>query len=211
MRAKLHLIALGCGLLSVLPGNASACEVATVRSPSANETVSDSRPSIEWVPVSGAEVYRVQLQSRVPGGHVVARVDTQVRGTRFVPAQPLADTRSVVWLRISARCAPGTPDELREYTRFYIDTSPRCVLANTVAIETAPGRLELQWPVLANARAYETSLFSPEDGRLLSRQEVQGDHITFGGLHEGAVVIAVRPRCANGYGAGRYRMAWVPP
>ena len=66
-------------LTQAMPGAAAEpCAVAEIISPSQGSFVAQPRPPIEWRALPGVSRYRVQLESRVPEGRVLASIDSVV-------------------------------------------------------------------------------------------------------------------------------------
>jgi len=57
---------------------AQGCPMAEVIAPGKGETIAASRPTIEWRALAGVERYRVQIESRIPEGRMLGRIDTVV-------------------------------------------------------------------------------------------------------------------------------------
>jgi hypothetical protein len=59
------------------------CAPVEILDPAKNSTIHGARPDIRWGGLPGVKVYRVQIESRVPEGQVIERIDTRVGDTRF--------------------------------------------------------------------------------------------------------------------------------
>src|SRR5438876_8641862 len=70
------------------------CAPVEILDPAKNSTIHGARPDIRWSGLSGVKAYRVQIESRVPEGQVLERIDARVGDTRFVPPRPLTDRRA---------------------------------------------------------------------------------------------------------------------
>ncbi len=188
-----------------------SCTEAALLSPPPNTTTGANRPAIEWTPVAGAGLYRVQIQSRVPEGKVLATLDTKTTAPRFTPPQTLTDHRAVVKVRVTVDCQDDAPPALalNNAARFHIDTSPLCVMPDEVETTETDGRLAIKWKSLPDISFYVVSLFSALDGKLLTRLETPANQALVSDAPSGLVVVSLRPFCKTGYGAGVYKLVAV--
>src|SRR6266545_3010746 len=69
------------------------CTSVEVLNPLRDSTIHDYRPGIKWAALSGVKLYRVQIESRVPEGQVIERIDTRVGRAR--PNGSRADTKKL--------------------------------------------------------------------------------------------------------------------
>jgi hypothetical protein len=185
-------------------GQALACEPTKVLRPVRGEVIADARPVIAWGPLPGAKSYRVQLEARVPEGRMLATIDTVVSATTFSPPQPLTDYRAAVKVRVTAECPTAGFDALREQPAwFFVDTALACAAPTDLRFDAATSTLE--WRGGGAAQRYEVFVYAGAEGALKHRGEALASRAVLPrGLKSG--VAAVRPRCANGYGA----MAFLP-
>ena len=179
------------------------CEALPVTVPGRDATINEARPEIAWRAVAGAKSYRVQIESRVPEGRVIERIDTQVSSNRFVPARPLADERAAVKILVTADCA-GTPNLAEQPAWFFVDAAAACAPAKALAFPAGG----VEWDRTAGATRYQVEVYSTPEGRLLSRVETP---LTSAALPRGPaqMLIAVRPQCGTVVGPAIYGLA--PP
>src|SRR2546426_197383 len=101
------------------------CAPVEILDPVRNSTIHSARPDIRWGRLSGVKAYRVQIESRVPEGQVLERIDARVGDTRFVPPRPPADRRAAGKLRVPA--APPPARRNAPHTAWcLITTQPDC-------------------------------------------------------------------------------------
>lgn len=163
------------------------------------------RPVLAWMPLPNTSRYRLQIESRIPNGPVLARIDQIVSGTEFIPPRPLADERAVVKVRISAACgldSQGTVSELPP--SFFIDARSQCPAPENLRVRSA-NVLSLSWKPRQRVSKTEISIFSAIDGRLLAREDAIAGHREFPPLGEAATV-ALRNRCADSVSETVYRV-----
>jgi len=177
------------------------CAPVEILDPARNSTLHGARPDIRWRGLSGVTVYRVQIESRVPEGQVIERIDTRVGDTRFVPPRPLTDRRAAVKLLVTADC----PESASVATRpawFFIDMAPQCSAVRGLSFsgESAP---KAQWLRANGATRYEIEAYSMADGRLIARKETTLPSSDLPRV-AAALVIAVRPRCESVVGEAAY-------
>src|SRR5438445_12882344 len=77
------------------------CVPVEILDPVRNSTIHGARPDIRWSGLSGVKVYRVQIESRVPEGQVIERIDTRVADTGLVPPRPRTQRRGALKLTAS--------------------------------------------------------------------------------------------------------------
>lgn len=177
---------------------ASVCPETALVAPAAASTIAAARPELAWKEIEGAKRYRVQLESRVPEGEMVARFDAVVEGTRFLPPAALAGTRAGVKVVITADCGGEAPPVTGRGPTFFIDTASACA---------APEGLSLKGNALAwkagGALGYVVTAFAA-DGRVLLRQDVRESPSK---MPAGTSYVSVRARCAAGTSAPVYKVA----
>jgi hypothetical protein len=168
-------------------------------SPRREATVTDTRPEIAWPAAAGAKSYRVQIESRVPEGRVIERLDARVAEPRFVPPRPLAEDRAAVKVLVTADCA-DSPNLAAQPAWFYIDAAAACPAANALDVSGRAAR----WH--GSAARYQVEIYAAEGGRLLARQETPIASLP---LPEapGAMLVSVRPRCGTILGPAVYGLA----
>lgn len=174
--------------------------------PARESTLHEARPRIQWRTMPGAAAYRIQMESRVPEGRVIERVDSRVSGTRFVPPRPLTDGRAAVKLLVTRDC-PDAPSIADRPAWFFIDMAPTCPTPSRLSFSAA-GVPRAEWSKTGASR-YELEIYSMSDGRLLARQETT---LTSWELPRasGALLVAVRPRCESAIGAAVYGFLPAP-
>ncbi len=177
------------------------CAPVEILDPVKNSTIHGARPDIRWSGLSGVKVYRVQIESRVPEGQVVERIDTRVGDTRFVPPRPLTDRRAAVKLLVTADC-PESTSIAPHSAWFFIDMAPQCsaVRGLSLSAESAP---KAEWLRATGATRYEVEAYSMADGRLIARKETALPSSDLPRV-AAALVIAVRPRCESVVGEAAY-------
>jgi hypothetical protein len=157
------------------------------------------RPEIEWRAVPGARSYRIQLESRVPEGRVIERVDTSVADNRFIPPRPLADRRAAVKVLVTADCA-NAPAIAAQAAWFFIDAAPTCPAPQKlVAMDRSA-----EWSAVPGATSYELEVYALPDGRLLLRRDTPLTTATLP-ADSSSKLIAVRSHCASVVGDAVYR------
>ncbi len=115
------------------------CAPVEILDPVRNSTIHSARPDIRWGRLSGVKAYRVQIESRVPEGQVLERIDARVGDTRFVPPRPLTDRRAAVKLLVTADC-PESTSIAAHPAWFFIDIAPKCSAVRGLSFsgESAP-------------------------------------------------------------------------
>jgi hypothetical protein len=172
-------------------------------SPRRDATVTDARPEIAWPAAAGAKSYRVQIESRVPEGRVIERLDARVAEPRFVPPRPLAEDRAAVKVVVTADCATP-PNIASQPAWFYVDAAAACPPAEALAFTGGAAR----WR--GTAARYEVEVFFADDGRLLARQDTPVTSLRLPAA-PGPVLVAVRPRCGTVLGPALYGRAPARP
>lgn len=193
-----------CAAALLAYGTARAqCAPLEPTAPPRTATVVEARPQIAWPAVPGAKSYRVQIESRVPEGRVLERVDARVPENRFVPPRPLAEDRAAVKVVVTADCATP-PNIASQPAWFYIDAAAACPRAEALAFNAGAAR----WR--GTAARYEVEVFSAVDGRLLARRDTPVASLPLPASHE-PMLVAVRPRCGPVLGAALYGRAPAMP
>ena len=177
------------------------CTPVEMLDPLRDSTIHDARPGIKWAALSGVKLYRVQIESRVPEGQVLERIDARVSGTGFVPPRPLADRRAAVKLLVTADCPEPTQIATRS-AWFFIDMAPISPAVQGLSFSGADAH-KAQWARTSGATRYEVEAYSLADGRLIGRKETP---LTSTDLPQvaAALVVAVRPRCESVVGEAAY-------
>jgi len=176
------------------------CAPVEILDPVRNSTIHGARPDIRWGGFSGVKVYRVQIESRVPEGRVIERIDTRVGDTRFVPPRPLTDRRAAVKLLVTADC----PDSTSIATRpawFFVDVAPNCPSIQKLSFSGASTKVE--WARTSGATRYEVEAYSVSDGRLIARKETTVASAELPRA-DTPLIVAVRPRCESIVGEAAY-------
>jgi hypothetical protein len=200
-----------------LPGLAvSDCPVAHIVAPASGARVEEARPTIVWRALPGVSRYRVQLESRVPEGRIVASTDALVEGTQFVPPANLADSRAAVKALVTAACGTDAPHATvsAQPARFYVDLAPRCPAVGNLTVEAAAaaatGGSRVMWAPSKAATAYEVAVYAMPDGKRLAGGETPAASYTLA-FREQAVMVAVRPHCGAAVGPAVYGMVPAAP
>jgi len=177
------------------------CTPVEILDPVRNSTLHGARPDIRWGGLSGVKVYRMQIESRVPEGQVIERIDTRVGDTRFIPPRPLTDRRAAVKLLVTADCREST-SVATQPAWFFIDMAAKCspVQGLSLSGESVP---KAEWKRTDGATRYEVEAYSMTDGRLVVRKETT---LPASDLPRVTVelVVAVRPRCESVVGEAAY-------
>lgn len=177
---------------------APSCEPPHLLSPTL-KTIATAQPLIKWSAVSGATSYRLQINSRALEDKIIAQIDTQVTGTRYQVAQPLAESTARVAVVIIANCGEGAADVVRGTGRFYIDLRPLCVLESaTVGRNTDNWRVT--WPEVSGVASYEVAVYD-RAGRLLAANTVRDQQFLVAADERGPAAVAITPHCTNSVGA----------
>ncbi len=174
----------------------------------AGDVISERVPEIRWTEVSGAEYYRVRVESRVPEGRTLVSLDAQVSTARFKPPQPLAEHRASVRVTVTAHCPGGSVSSDEQHIgRFRIDTSPSCVLNGPISAVSKAGDLDLTWQAPEEALAYTVALYTPENGILIGQFDARVPHLRMRLPVVGRVGVAIQPQCRSGKGQPRFTVA----
>lgn len=180
------------------------------------EVITEVLPEIRWSEVPGADSYRVQLESRLPEGHRLVSLDAQVKGTRFVAPQPLAEHRALVRVTLTAHCADGfgPPSDQGQGGHFRIDTASQCRLEGPISATLTPKEIAtgaalareawLSWTAVPGALSYTLAFYSPEGGVLLGQFDVRQPSIRMPLPAFDVIGVAIQPSCAKGKGDVRY-------
>ena len=177
------------------------CAPVEILDPVKNSTIHGARPDIRWSGLSGVKVYRVQIESRVPEGRVIERIDTRVGDTRFVPPRPLTDRRAAVKLLVTADCPESTSIATRP-AWFFIDIAPNCPSIQKLSFSGA-GTSKVEWARTSDATRYEVEAYSVSDGRLIARKETTVASAELPRA-DAPLIVAVRPRCESVVGEAAY-------
>lgn len=199
VRALLAAIA-----LAAQPALAAACPEAEIIVPAQGSAIAQGRPRIEWKAVAGASEYRVQLESRVPEGRVLAQFDTRVPGNVFTPPSALTDYQAAVKVRVAVAC--DEPDEApvsELQPRFFVDVSSTCPAVEELRMDTATARIS--WRGAASVRRYEVRIFSGEDAAGGAMVGTIAPSIALP-QQLGALVVRVQPVCDTGKGPPVFRL-----
>jgi hypothetical protein len=181
--------------------SAAGCPAAELIAPGKGETIAASRPAIEWRALPGVERYRLQMESRIPEGRVLARVDTVVAGTKFVPPGALTDERAAVKVLVTADCGTAAqPSVIEEPARFFVDLRGSCP-APALSVEGS----KIVWGKVAGAQRYELAVYSALDGRSVLQAESLDVWYRLPAVRQPAYVM-VRARCADAYSAPAYQV-----
>lgn len=200
MPRSLRWIVAACALCAC--GAAVAqCEAVPVTGPVRGATLTETRPEIAWRTVPGARSYRVQIESRVPEGRVIERVDVEVSGNRFIPPRALADARAAVKVLVTADCS-GASNLSERPAWFFIDAAAACPPVDALAFSA--GRV--QWQRSSAATRYDVEMYSESGGRMLAREETPLASAPLPAA-PGPVLVAVRARCGTIVGPAVYGLA----
>jgi len=184
------------------------CLSADLKHPANGMTLHDVRPIIQWRGLADVEVYRVQIEARVPEGEVIEHIDVQVRGTAFRPPRPLALRRAAVKLLVSAPCEDAPP-MVRETAWFYVDAARHCPPPDQLSI-TGPASGVVKWSPVAGATEYELEVFRLSDGQSLDRRKVTSPPAALRG-GSASLLVAVRSYCGSSSGEAAYGVAPASP
>jgi hypothetical protein len=181
---------------------ASCTEVALI-APVRGTTSAEIRPQLVWSPVAGSARYRVQIESRVPNGRVIARIDTQTSETTFTPQQPFAVGAVTVKARVLADCGAEEDSTVGEAPPwFFIDPRAACEPPREVAFRSAPAAA-LEWRLHPGTRT-EVAVFFADGGQLIVREEVGGTRYAMAAA-TGPLIIGIRTHCKETYSGWLYR------
>ena len=207
---RLIIPLVGCLLTGTAGGTDAPCGPVRITEPAADAFLGLPRPTLRWTPAPGARAYRVRLLSRVPEGGTLVSLDVQTSPPDFTPPRPLAHALAVVRVTVTPRCGegPALADGREAAPRFFLDTRLACGTPQALTAEPAAGGARLHWAAVQGARAYEVLTYATADGRLLERKEIREPTATVPAAGHTASVVAIRPRCADGYGA--FAFASIP-
>lgn len=182
-------------------GVRAECAPAEILVPPPDSTLRDPRPEIKWRALPGVSVYRVQIESRVPEGQVIERVDARVSDTRFVPPRALADRRAAVKLLVAADCAEP-PSIATRPAWFFIDAAANCPAVQGLAFSGA-NPPTAAWSRSSGATRYEVEAYSAAADRLVARKDTTGIFAELPRV-DSSLIVAVRPRCDAVSGEAAY-------
>lgn len=160
-------------LADTVGANCAAPEIVAPRSALLHE----SRPLIEWAKVPGGNQYRVQVRSQVPEGRVLATIDTLVKENRFVPPQPLVESRAIVTVKVVALCGPVESEP--SVKRFVLDVTRDCPVPSGTKVVAKEGKLLLVWNPQPVVEGYRVVLRSALNGAELERRETSDATASF--------------------------------
>ena len=177
------------------------CVPVEILDPVRNSTIHSARPDIRWGRLSGVKAYRVQIESRVPEGQVLERIDARVGDTRFVPPRPLTDRRAAVKLLVTADC-PESTSIAAHPAWFFIDMAPNCSSIQKLSFSGA-STSKVEWARTSGATRYEVEAYSVSDGRLIASKETTVASAELPRA-DTPLIVAVRPRCESVVGEAAY-------
>lgn len=169
------------------------CPPVNIVSPAQGTTLHDARPLLRWRDVPGVEIYRVQMEARVPEGEVLEHVDVQVRGAEFRPPRPLAARRAAVKLLVTTGCAEAPPMQ-REAAWFYVDMAKTCPPPESLSFDGSTARAA--WTAVTGATEYEIEAFRLPEGQSLYRGKVKSPSAVLPRT-AGSTLLAVRSYCGS--------------
>lgn len=178
------------------------CTVAEIIKPARETTVHDARSDIEWQPLPGVQGYRVQIESRVPEGRVMQRIDTRVIGTHFAPPRPLTEQRATVKLLVTEDCPTGVPGIAERPAWFYVDMITACSVPTDISISNT-ATAKVTWIRVARATRYVIEVYAADDGRLIKQEETLATSTNLPRAPYPQVV-AVSSRCESVIGKPAY-------
>ncbi len=177
------------------------CAPVEILDPAKNSTIHGTRPDIRWGGLPGVKVYRVQIESRVPEGQVIERIDTRVGDTRFVPPRPLTDRRAAVKVLVTADCRESSSVATRP-AWFFIDVASTCSSIQKLSFSGA-STSKVEWGRTSGATRYEVEAYSVSEGRLIARKETTVASAELPRA-DTPLIVAVRPRCESIVGEAAY-------
>lgn len=180
------------------------CVPAEILRPPLNATIHESRPDIGWTALPGVRSYRVQVESRVPEGQVIERIDARVNDTHFVPPRALANRLAAVKVLVTADCPEATSIAPRA-ARFSIDLAPLCPAVQGLTV--AAGKPAVEWTRVSGATRYEVETYSAAEGTLIVREETTRTSADLP-RDKRLLLIAVRARCESFFGEAAF--AYLP-
>jgi hypothetical protein len=214
-RRAARAVLAGIAATGVAPGIARAvCQEAEIIAPERGALVAEARPAVEWRGLPGVARYRVQLESRVPEGRVVASTDSVVEDLRFVPPANLAESRAAVKLLVTAACDSGIPPVSTVPARFFIDLASACPAVSKLSFEGSvaglgPAGGRMAWTPAAAATDYEVVVYAMPGGKVLANADTPSAFYNLPPrTHE--MMVAVRPRCGGAVGPASYGFVPAP-
>lgn len=197
-RARLAVVLCGATCFVAPEREAFACTEAKVVRPLSAAVIADSRPVIQWLHTAGAGSYRIQLESRLPGGPVLVSLDSRIVGNSFRPPTSLTSDRAAVKVRVTADCPPDDGTKLREHAAtFFIDTTSLCRAPTELTVES---RGVVHWSEASGVRRYKVTVLRAEDAAIVSDLETERTSIEWP-PDDVAMIVIVRPVCDAGFGA----------
>lgn len=176
------------------------CLAPLLVSPVGGTTISETRPLLRLEPAASqaTRAVRVKIDSRVPEGREVARIETRLarsdeHSVSFAVPRSLAagEHRTKVRVELVAEC--GSVDSAPASAWFVIDTAVACAMP--AATEVKRTASELVWPPAAAANEYQvcsaTACRRTPTNRLLMSELPIAD------------LVAITPICNDATGAAR--------
>lgn len=182
---------------------ANSCPMAEIISPARGSLVAQPRPLIQWRELAGVTRYRVQLESRVPEGRALARFDSVVSGTRFLPPGNLTDSKAAVKLVVTPECKEETLSVWETGAWFFVDVSALCPAPGEIRVDGGPPPT-LSWAPVKQAQRYEVTMYTAGEGRLVASGESLEPRFRFAAAPEVSYYVAMRARCPEAYSAPAY-------
>lgn len=173
-----------------------ACIQSDIKAPVRGATTSEGRPELHWSG-SASGPFRVEIESRVPEGPTLVRLDLLATSLSVRLPGALTDSRAAVRVRVTSGCDVDDGKGLLETgATFWIDTSPLCPAPVEVSL-TADGK-GLEWPATPGAVLYDVSL-RQEDGDPLAQGQTIRPRFALPAAAR-TIVAVVRPYCETGFG-----------
>jgi hypothetical protein len=173
------------------------CREAVITQPTNGAWSFDPLVELRWRAIAGSERYRVELESRMPEGRVLASIDTHVTGTSFRPPRSLTDSRAVIKARVTAGCPADEGSELRaQSASFFIDTSPLC--PGPARIDSRENLKSIEWAPTPNATRYDVTLLRADGAQIVKGQTQRPEFAV--PASSDPLIAVVRPYCATGFG-----------
>ncbi|MBL8511860.1 MAG: hypothetical protein JNM52_09455 [Betaproteobacteria bacterium] len=149
---------------------ANNCDSPQWLSPSQHQQLTTARPVMTWAAVAGATGYEVAIESRVPEGEVLSKVNTQTTAPAFTPSAALTRERALVAASVVALCAEGARSLPAERV-FFIDVRGSCPAPAGLQTMRQGNFVRLTWPDTAlkvEARFFSGDAATPEEGEVSS-------------------------------------------
>ena len=181
---------------------AAACPEAKIEYPSRGAVIAEARPEITWQAVPGAKRYRVQIESRVPEGETLVRIDTVAVATRFMPPGPLTDARAAVKLSVSADCGEAPVPVATRAAWFVVDATSMCPMPRQIL--RSDDAVTLHWETVEGVARYDVAVFAMRDGRTLAVRETHEPRYRLSVEPGETFYVMVRSRCALGRSVPAY-------